>query len=47
MVSEVPEIAKNWWLFAVLGVICVATGIAALVWPEPRCSRSASSSGSS
>ena len=34
MVSEVPEIAKNWWLFAVLGVVCVATGIAALVWPE-------------
>ena len=34
MVSEVPEIARNWWLFAVLGVICVATGIAALVWPD-------------
>ena len=26
MVSEVPEIGKNWWLFVVLGVICVVTG---------------------
>jgi uncharacterized membrane protein HdeD (DUF308 family) len=34
MVSEVPEIARNWWLFAVLGVICIGTGIAALVWPD-------------
>src|SRR4051794_6256797 len=32
--SEVPAIAKNWWLFLVLGVICVATGIAAIVWPD-------------
>jgi uncharacterized membrane protein HdeD (DUF308 family) len=34
MVSEVPEVAKNWWLFAVLGVVCIATGVAALVWPK-------------
>lgn len=34
MVSEVPETGKNWWLFVVLGVICIATGIAALVWPK-------------
>jgi uncharacterized membrane protein HdeD (DUF308 family) len=34
MVSEVPEIAKNWWLFVALGVICIATGIAAIVWPD-------------
>jgi uncharacterized membrane protein HdeD (DUF308 family) len=33
MVSEVPQIAKNWWLFVVLGLICVATGIVTLVWP--------------
>lgn len=32
--SEVPAIAKNWWLFVVLGVICAATGIAAMVWPH-------------
>lgn len=34
MVSEVPETAKNWWLFVVLGVVCIGTGIAALVWPK-------------
>jgi hypothetical protein len=33
MISEVPSIAKNWWLFVVLGVICLATGIATIVWP--------------
>ncbi len=34
MISEVPSIAKNWWLFVVLGVICLATGIATIVWPD-------------
>ena len=34
MMSEVSAVAKNWWLFVVLGVICVATGIAAIVWPD-------------
>ena len=34
MIKEVPTIAKNWWLFVVLGVICLATGIAAIVWPD-------------
>jgi uncharacterized membrane protein HdeD (DUF308 family) len=34
MFSEVPQIARNWWMFALLGVICVATGIAAIVWPD-------------
>lgn len=34
MLSEVPALAKNWWLFVVLGVICVATGIATIVWPD-------------
>jgi uncharacterized membrane protein HdeD (DUF308 family) len=34
MVSEVPTIGRNWWLFVVLGVICLATGIAAIVWPD-------------
>lgn len=33
MISEVPALGKNWWLFVVLGVICLATGIAAIVWP--------------
>jgi uncharacterized membrane protein HdeD (DUF308 family) len=34
MFSEVPQIARNWWMFALLGVICVITGIAAIVWPD-------------
>src|SRR4051794_7052693 len=33
MVSDVPEIGKNWWLFVVLGVICLITGLLAIVWP--------------
>ena len=32
--NEVPAVGRNWWLFVVLGVICVATGIAAMVWPH-------------
>jgi uncharacterized membrane protein HdeD (DUF308 family) len=34
MVSDVPEIGRNWWLFVILGVICVVTGILAIVWPD-------------
>jgi uncharacterized membrane protein HdeD (DUF308 family) len=34
MISEVPSIAKNWWLFVALGVVCLATGIATIVWPS-------------
>jgi len=34
MISEVPSLGKNWWLFVVLGVICLAAGIAAIVWPD-------------
>lgn len=33
MVSDVPEIGRNWWLFVLLGVVCVVTGILAIVWP--------------
>jgi uncharacterized membrane protein HdeD (DUF308 family) len=33
MFNEVAAVAKNWWLFVVLGVICVITGILAIVWP--------------
>src|SRR6476620_2816824 len=33
MVSDVPEIGKNWWLFVVLGVICLVTGVLSIVWP--------------
>ena len=34
MVSDVQEISRNWWLFVVLGLICLVTGILAIVWPE-------------
>jgi uncharacterized membrane protein HdeD (DUF308 family) len=34
MINEVPQIARNWWMFALLGLICVVTGIAAIVWPD-------------
>jgi uncharacterized membrane protein HdeD (DUF308 family) len=33
MFNEVPQIARNWWMFVLLGIICAATGIAAIVWP--------------
>jgi uncharacterized membrane protein HdeD (DUF308 family) len=33
MVSEVPQIGRNWWLFVVLGLVCLVTGILAMVWP--------------
>lgn len=33
MVSDVPEIGKSWWLFVILGVICLITGFLAIVWP--------------
>ncbi len=34
MISEISAIAKNWWLFVVLGIVCVATGIITIVWPD-------------
>src|SRR4051812_20598022 len=34
MMGEVSAVAKNWWLFVVLGLVCVATGILAIVWPD-------------
>src|SRR3954451_13162770 len=33
MVGEVEEIGKHWWLFVVLGLVCLVTGILAIVWP--------------
>ena len=33
MVNDVPEIGRNWWLFVLLGLICLVTGILAIVWP--------------
>jgi uncharacterized membrane protein HdeD (DUF308 family) len=34
MFNEVPQIARNWWMFVLLGLICVVTGIVAIVWPD-------------
>jgi uncharacterized membrane protein HdeD (DUF308 family) len=34
MFSEVAYIARNWWLFIVAGLVCVATGLAVIVWPD-------------
>jgi uncharacterized membrane protein HdeD (DUF308 family) len=34
MFSEISAVAKAWWLFVVLGVICLGVGIATLVWPD-------------
>jgi uncharacterized membrane protein HdeD (DUF308 family) len=34
MVSEVTAVARNWWLFVVLGVICLVVGVMAMVWPD-------------
>jgi uncharacterized membrane protein HdeD (DUF308 family) len=33
-VSEVPQIARNWWLFLVLGIVSVIAGILAIVYPD-------------
>jgi uncharacterized membrane protein HdeD (DUF308 family) len=34
MFSDVPLIARNWWLFVVTGLICIAAAIAIVVWPD-------------
>ncbi len=34
MVSDVPQIGRNWWLFVVLGVVCIVVGVLAMVWPD-------------
>jgi uncharacterized membrane protein HdeD (DUF308 family) len=33
MVSEMSAVARNWWLFVVLGLVCLVTGILTIVWP--------------
>jgi uncharacterized membrane protein HdeD (DUF308 family) len=34
MISEVPAIGRNWWLFVVSGVICVGIAVVIVVWPD-------------
>ena len=33
MITEVEHVGRNWWLFVVLGAICIITGIVTVVWP--------------
>jgi uncharacterized membrane protein HdeD (DUF308 family) len=33
-VSEVPALGRNWWLFLVVGLISIAAGVLALVYPD-------------
>jgi uncharacterized membrane protein HdeD (DUF308 family) len=33
--SNEPAISISWWVLAVVGVISIAIGIAAMVWPKP------------
>jgi uncharacterized membrane protein HdeD (DUF308 family) len=34
MVNEVAAVAKNWWLFVLLGAISVVVGVLAIAWPD-------------
>jgi uncharacterized membrane protein HdeD (DUF308 family) len=33
-VSEVPTLGRNWWLFLVVGLISIAAGVLAIVYPD-------------
>ncbi|HWK30252.1 MAG TPA: DUF308 domain-containing protein [Solirubrobacter sp.] len=33
MISEVEHVGRNWWLFVVLGVICLVVGFLTIIWP--------------
>ena len=33
MVSQVEHVGRNWWMFVLLGAVCIITGILAIVWP--------------
>jgi uncharacterized membrane protein HdeD (DUF308 family) len=32
--SEVPPIGRNWWLFLILGLVSIAAGVLAIVYPD-------------
>jgi uncharacterized membrane protein HdeD (DUF308 family) len=34
MVSDISPIARNWWLFGVLGLVSIAAGVLAIVYPD-------------
>jgi uncharacterized membrane protein HdeD (DUF308 family) len=33
--DDVAELAKSWWLMAVLGAVSIVAGVVAVVWPGP------------
>ena len=33
-ISEVPAVARNWWLFLIGGLVSVAAGVLAIVYPD-------------
>jgi len=33
-VSEVPALGRNWWLFLVAGIVSIAAGVLAIVYPD-------------
>lgn len=33
MISEVEYVGRNWWLFIVLGVVCLVVGFLTIIWP--------------
>jgi uncharacterized membrane protein HdeD (DUF308 family) len=34
MVSEVPSLGRNWWLFLIVGLVSIVAGILAIVYPD-------------
>ena len=34
IMSEVPQIGRNWWLFLVVGLVSILAGILAIAWPD-------------
>src|ERR671918_3208592 len=32
--SEVPAVGRNWWLFVVVGLVSIAAGVLAIVYPD-------------
>src|SRR5206468_229411 len=33
--DDVADLAKSWWLMAVLGAVSIVAGVVAVVWPGP------------
>src|SRR5512139_4141492 len=35
MLTAITQLSRNWWHFAVRGVLAILFGILALIWPKP------------